>query len=354
MDTRSCATRRTDPIRNLTPPRLSPTTDMSLSKIIPSLLAGGALVAAAHAKMPVMAAYWAADRRASETVKDHYPAGVLPGTINRLILTHVKFQNFEKLESTDMWKKNLAEYKLLKEKGVSIWVMIANSERDFLDQKASSNYIKELVDFCVRNDIDGVDIDFEGDPVGHPNFNAFCRELADALHAKKKQVSMAVHPHWTFPKVEDATLAKLDYVMAMAYDERGSWDKNKHGPHSTFEYAESCVDKVRKRNVPPEKILLGMPTYGYRWWTENGEKQAAEIGWPAVVKKFPGQNSKDVAGAGYRTPEGIWHYNGIPTVRKKVAWANRQKLAGIGVWHGNYEVKSPMDSFWLNVRAENR
>lgn len=328
---------------------------MTSRKIIAVLLAAGALLASAHAKMPVMAAYWSANKKPSDTVKANYPTGVLPGAINRLILTNAKFQEFERLESSPGWKENLAEYQLLRERGVSVWVMISNEQRDQLDKPAASKYIADLVDFCERNGIDGVDIGFEGEiAIGHTNYNNFCRELADALHAKKKQVSIAVHPHWTFAKIEDSTLAKMDYVLAMAYDERGDWNKTQHGPHSTFEYAQSSVGKVLERKVPPSKILLGMPTYGYRWWTDkSGEKKAEKFGWQDVLKKFPHMRDKDVAGAGAKTAEGVWHYNGLPTVRKKVAWANAQKLGGIGVDHGDYEVKTS-DSFWIAARAANR
>jgi GH18 family chitinase len=114
----------------------------------------------------------------------------------------------------------------------------------------------------------------------------------------------------------------------MAYDRTGSWNPEKPGPHSTYEHAENDLDYfMNERNIPKEKMTLGIPFYGYGFGPELTSK-AISMNYKEIVSTFPGAEKVDQ----WTMPDGkILYYNGIPTMRKKTLLA-RQKASGIMIW----------------------
>jgi len=113
---------------------------------------------------------------------------------------------------------------------------------------------------------DGVNIDLEGIPTAdRDNFSLFMSELAAALHEDNLTVSVAApakiagsswHAGFDYSAVGQA----VDYLIVMAYD----YTTTTPGPSAPINWFESAVNYALS-NVPREKVILGLGTYGRDW-----------------------------------------------------------------------------------------
>ena len=154
-------------------------------------------------------------------------------------------------------------------------------------KKKRAAHVAAIMKIVLDNGFDGIDIDYEGKSAEtKPYYSAFTKELATALHAKKKLLSCTIEPrtplsslYYTPPtdRVERANdygvLNKYcDEIRIMTYDQttidvklndlRGG--KELYAPVADV----SWVHKVLTHALayfPAKKIMLGIPTYGYEY-----------------------------------------------------------------------------------------
>lgn len=108
----------------------------------------------------------------------------------------------------------------------------------------------------------------------------------------------------------------------MAYDGAGPWDPKSPGQHSSMEYARRNVDYWLKRGLPREKVVLGVPFYGYGF----GESfKKSDYSYRQIVEMFPGAENADQAG------QTIW-YNGLATIKAKAKYVLEENLGGVMIW----------------------
>lgn len=126
--------------------------------------------------------------------------------------------------------------------------------------------VDNLANQAAQNGYDGVNIDFEF--LGQNDrdyFSLFLRELKARLG--NKELSVAVFActkpvswlaGYDYPAIGDIA----DRVVIMAYDY--SYKTSAPGPVAPLWWVEDVVDYIQTI-IPTEKLLLGMPTYGYDW-----------------------------------------------------------------------------------------
>ncbi|WP_155263423.1 glycosyl hydrolase family 18 protein [Sphingomonas segetis] len=186
-----------------------------------------------------------------------------------------------------------------------------------------------LIAMVDRYDLDGLDVDLEGelmtsiDKAG--NYTPFVQALAEALHARSKILTAATG---SYPggMVPDASLPFFDLIGVMSYDQVGPKWGTPGDEHSTYAQAEADLTLWIGKGVPASKLALGMPFYGRGFGTFRE-------GWSlADIKSHFGQRqlSSDVAGqrcggCSYIT------YNGLPTLERKAELAGAWG-AGVMVW----------------------
>jgi GH18 family chitinase len=189
--------------------------------------------------------------------------------------------------------------------------------------------VTNLIAMVDRYDLDGLDIDLEGelmmgiDKVG--NYTPFVHELADALHARSKLLTAATG---SYPggMVPDASLPYFDLIGIMSYDAVGPTWGDPGGEHSTYAQAATDLALWIRKGVPPSKLALGMPFYGrgfgsYReGWSLT--EIAAQFGDRQLESDVAGQRC---GGCSYIT------YNGLPTLERKAELAGAWG-AGVMVW----------------------
>ncbi len=204
---------------------------------------------------------------------------------------------------------------------ISVGGASAPSSWTTLKQLANrANFIHKIKEFLFQYSLDGIDIDLEGSAID-VNYNAFIIELADSLAGSGKTLSAAVAT-WNGNSISNDALNKFDWVNIMSYDQYGTWSGP--GQHSSYSSAVSDLQYWGEtRALSKEKLILGLPSYGYRWET-NGSSSMTIM---QIFNLFPGSENEDHI----TTPSnGNIYYNGISTIKKKTALA--QDLAGGVMW----------------------
>lgn len=153
------------------------------------------------------------------------------------------------------------------------------------NKKTRAAHIKGIVALATTAPNDGVDIDYENKKAEtRAAFSAFIKELSTALHRKKKTLACSIEARTplasrfkTIPRDiayanDYAVIGKYcDEVRIMAYDQ-GNIDiilnKAKNGTSTPYTPVADpdWIDKViteTKKSIPVDKLVLGMPTYGY-------------------------------------------------------------------------------------------
>ena len=208
-----------------------------------------------------------------------------------------------------------------------------------LQPRNRSSFIKKIVKYAEENNLDGVDVDIEGNlfPYIGYTYGPFVVELKKALHAKGKGMSCALGAVDLHEVVTQEALEAYDFVNVMVYDKTGIWQPDVVGPHSPYSFAEDAIKYYTvDRKIPPAKITLGLPFYGFDFTP------------PARYIDFSEIIASDIANA-YRDSVGMRYYNGIPMISKKAVLAKKSSLGGVMIWelacdtHGDLSLLRALD-----------
>lgn len=172
--------------------------------------------------------------------------------------------------------------------------------------------------------LDGIDVDLEGDFVNE-NYEAFVVSLSAELKKQNKLMTAAVAT-WNSAAYSNKALALFDMINIMSYDQTGPWRKDMPGPHSTYEAAEADFKHWNvARGIPAEKLILGVPFYAYGF----GADIAESLTYGEIVNAYPGAEKADF----WELPgKGTFYYNGLATIKKKVAFSLANKAGGVMIW----------------------
>jgi hypothetical protein len=218
------------------------------------------------------------------------------------------------------------------------------------DPNAPARLSAALIAAVKGKSLDGVNFDFEGqgsaDQVGLTNL---ITKVSATLHATDPhwQVTMAVYGSAAsdprgFYNV--ATVAPaLDAFFVMAYDMNSRTQPSATSPLFGAGYTDARVIEDFVKVVPPSKIVLGLPFYGYDWVTTDGSASAAAIG-----SESPLSDSVIAAGrhptywdpvtdtpwTAYQVGN-QWHktfFDDPTSMALKAQLANYFHIAGVGIW----------------------
>ena len=157
--------------------------------------------------------------------------------------------------------------------------------RILADPALSSANISNLVQLAVDRGYDGIDLDYENlSSADRTRFSAFVSQLADALHARQKLLTVNVYAKtsepgtWDGPAAQDWAVigARADEVRIMSYEYH--WSTSGPGPVSPIDWVGQVMSFARK-TIPAAKIMQGTPFYGYDWVGQVG----TPIVWQDVV-----------------------------------------------------------------------
>lgn len=241
-------------------------------------------------------------------------------------------------ESLGLSVKTNKEYiKLAHKNGYKVWAMLSDgfsptrSKLLFDNDKKEDEIIDKLVDDVIKNNIDGVNLDFEGD--GRKNtkgFLEFSKKLSNKLKEHNKVLSIDVTGYDNFmlsSYYDRKELSKfVDYLCFMGYDEHWSGSKVA-GSVSSIDWVEKNIIKMLKE-VPSEKIILAVPFYTRVWRVVEGEVAYVDNAFVNIRSK-PDSNSNKL---------GVANKNEFFKFKKEV---KGQSVGESNIWlEINYEGKT--------------
>lgn len=251
--------------------------------------------------------------------------------------------------------------------GVEVVLTVILFSGDQIQQLLSSSsnrqtLISNLLTQVGNAGADGVNIDFEGVPSSQKNnLTTFMTDLTNAFHNTYpgSQVTMAT-PAVDWPGAFDynALAQACDGLMIMGYAYH--WGEGPTaGPVSpltgwgTYNITWTVNDYLTKTNGQADKIILGLPYYGYEWPTVSGNKGAATTG--SGDAKFYSEASVLAESYGrlwddesktpwYRYQNPDWFqgwYDDSLSLSYKYDLAIDEDLKGIGIWALGYDGSRP-------------
>ncbi len=211
--------------------------------------------------------------------------------------------------------------------------------------------IKNLADAVVSGGYAGVDLDFEylgGDNAG--DYAQFVRDVKTELSSRGDYVVWVA----LAPKTEadqpgllyaghdyGALAAAADRVLLMTYE----WGYAFGPPQAISPISEvRAVVNYAKTEVPPDKILLGIPNYGYDWTLPyvRGKSEAEPLALAAAARRAFERRARimfdEAAGSPYYSyyldgKEHIVWFEDAKSINKKAELTVDEELSGVGIWN---------------------
>ncbi|MBD3286733.1 hypothetical protein GF359_08985 [candidate division WOR-3 bacterium] len=203
---------------------------------------------------------------------------------------------------------------------------------------------------------DGVNIDFERpESADKVLFADFIRELADSLHTQGMEITVDVTAvNWGERLDAEAIASAADYLFIMGYDYHYS-RSSQSGPVAplegeTYNVTKSVDYYIEKTENRADKIILGVPYYGYDWPTETKEPYSETEGTGTAYIYSSALSAGEVYGIEwheetstpwyfYREEDGFrqcW-FDDTMSLALKYRLVKNRDLAGTGIWALTYD-----------------
>jgi len=238
------------------------------------------------------------------------------------------------------------------------------------DPDIKENFFAQLKSYLQTYDLQGVNIDFEniyqsdrGDTL-----NGFMADLSLFLHSELpgSEVSIAVPPvnwgGWQFTGLAEA----CDYIFIMGYNFYGPWSSTSGacapltgGSYNISRTVNNEFAAVAEND--PDKLILGVPYYGNRWETEDGEAYSTAIDHTNQPTYSIAKNTADEHGSLWdgvsQTPycsyieNESWYqvwYDSDTSLGLKYDLAEAFDYKGVGMWALGYDSDKP--ELWDEIR----
>ena len=272
-----------------------------------------------------------------------------------LFLQNVDGEVFYRIKTADeyiKWAKN-CDY--------DIWVTFKNDSNtiqdtsDFLnDMNHRKRAIDELIAFCQKYSLQGINVDFENmyQDDGEA-FAQFVRELAVETRKQNLVLSVCVNvpdgsPTWSLCYKHKSLSEAADYIAVMTYDQNGASAKAP-GPNASYEWVEENIKKLVERDgIEPKKLLLGLAFYSRFWKYSNGNLTSSSISmqnsesyiskskWNDSAKQYYYENSSGT--------ESLW-IEDKTSISEKVKLIDKYDLGGFAIWKLGFESKNVWEAF---------
>lgn len=184
---------------------------------------------------------------------------------------------------------NILVLNIAKEQKIGVMPIVANfdfNQKDFHafvhNEKARQSFLDQLVKAAKQYGYVGFQFDFEHvDYLDRDALSTQVQEAYHLLHQNGLLLSIAVVPNVPDKSIEGAFGAfmfrnwrgaydlqalspSVDFVCLMTYSIHNQWTTP--GPISAWQWALDNIDFALK-SVPPSKLSVGIPLFGYRWYT---------------------------------------------------------------------------------------
>lgn len=248
--------------------------------------------------------------------------------------------------------------------GYRVWALVSNDFDPELtaallaSADARRRAAQQLLRLCDRYKLDGINLDLENVNVAdRDRLTAFVAELSAALHEKQRTVSIDVtfpggSGNWSLCYDRRALAQHVDYLALMAYDEHPRSSPTA-GSVASLTWVERGLLRTLAE-VPPQKLLLGMPLYTRRWGEVNGKVSKVatlDMAEATALWRDRGLSRQWLPKEGqhyYEYPDGdlrqrVWQED-ARSLALKAALVSRYDLAGFALWRLGFETPDIYDA----------
>lgn len=266
-----------------------------------------------------------------------------------------------------------------KKTNTKVLIAIKGFDNKLIDDLISNplyteKFINQLSKILRENKLDGVNIDFEyftdSDFPTFKHLNAFFVNLSENLKSDNSNyiisadfnASVVKHdPAYDMVKIGDT----IDQIILMGYDFATvkSSTASPVSPLYSKDESSSIETSVKTMlgRVPPEKIVLAVPFYGYEWQTVDKKFQSSTIEGSGSLATYERiiqliKNRSDLEINWDDQSQTPWlsypqsgaikqiYYDNEKSISKKLDFIKDKKLAGVGIWAIGYEGENT--TFW--------
>ena len=287
------------------------------------------------------------------------------------------------LENPAHDKKNLAALRKLRQQNGHLKLLISvggwSDSQYFSDAAATAArreaFAASCVDFVVAQGLDGVDLDWEYPvsggapgtihrPADKQNFTKLLQELRTQLDRQGrrdgKDYSLTIAGaagSWYLNQIEAVKVADIvDHIFLMGYDLHGPWDTSAdfnaplYTPSGASPQGKSSIaDSVQAyldKGIPAEKLVLGMPLYGYAYQGVSSQNNglystytsAKSVSYRMLKKNYLSNDAYRRLRHGEAQVPYLYgsrtfiSYDDAESLAAKAALARSRDLGGIGFW----------------------
>lgn len=254
--------------------------------------------------------------------------------------------------------------------GYKVWPMVQNAGNGMLnvtsnimnDYNKRQKLINQIVNYCVKYKLDGINIDFENMKKEDKDmYSRFIIELTPRLKDMGIVVSVDVtapdgSETWSLCFDRNVIGDVADYIIFMAYDQYGT-SSNKSGTTAGYDWVNLSLNKFLKtEEIESNKIILVIPLYT-RLWTEDSSGKVVKQSTvsmknidsilPSGVNKQWDDNLKQyyVEYQDGQYTKKMW-IEDEKSLKEKINLINSNNLGGVASWEKGMET----DNFWTFLK----
>ena len=254
--------------------------------------------------------------------------------------------------------------------GYKVWPMVQNAGNGMInvtsdimnDYNKRQELINEIVYYCVKYRLDGINIDFENMKQEDKDmYSRFIIELTPRLKDMGMVVSVDVtapdgSETWSMCFDRNVIGDVADYIVFMAYDQYGT-SSNKSGTTAGYDWVNVSLNKFLKtEEIKSDKIILAIPLYT-RLWTEDSSGKVVKqttVSLKNIDKTIPDGVEKQwddnlkqyyVEYQDGQYTKKMW-IEDEKSLKEKINLIKNNNLAGVASWEKGMET----DNFWTFLK----
>lgn len=261
-----------------------------------------------------------------------------------------------------------------KNNGYKVWPMVSNAvaaksnlnitSKIMNSYEARKNLIEDIVNMCVKYNLDGINIDFENMKADDKDmYSRFIIELEPRLKDMGKTLSVDVTAPdggetWSMCFDRNVIGDVADYIVFMAYDQNGA-SSTKPGTTAGYNWVKlNLVKFLQTEEIEANKLILAVPLYTRVWTTNSSGKlisnnSVAMKNIDSVVPSNANKQWDDNLKQNYveYTDNGnkkqIW-IEDLTSLKAKISLINDNNLAGVASWAADMA----QDDVWSMIKTE--
>lgn len=238
--------------------------------------------------------------------------------------------------------------------GMEVWALFksndfsANNNSRFLnDIDAVDSAVAQMREMIIKYKLDGINMDFENIlPSDKDAYTALVAKMYKVTQELGAVLSVDVTKYeptggpWSLGYDRAALAENSDYIMLMAYDQNGTFS-SKAGSVGDMPWVENSI-LLTLKEVPAEKLILGVPFYTRLWQSQNGKViKSSAIGFDTAMNRVREAGAEilydERTGQNYAT----WVKDGVTfeiwledetSMKNRINLIKKYNLAGLASW----------------------